>query len=98
MTYRMLRFSRNDATILPGYDQDLSVENSRFDEQSSEQLLTDFENVRNATISFIQSLSKEQLQRTGLAWKFEMTVEEFLRAIIGQELHHIEVIKDRYLH
>src|SRR5688572_15301147 len=33
MTYRALRFSRNDKTLLPGYDQQLFVDNSRFDEQ-----------------------------------------------------------------
>lgn len=97
MTYRMLRFSRNDSTLLPRYDQNLLVENSRFDEQPFQQLLIDFENVRAATISFIQSLSAKQLQRTGLAWKFEMTVEDFLKATIGHEVHHIKIIKERYL-
>jgi uncharacterized damage-inducible protein DinB len=97
MTYRALRFSRNDKTPLPGYDQNLLVENSRFDEQSLSQLIYDFEQVRNATISFIKSLSPEQLLRTGTAWKYELTVEEFLKATIGHELHHIEVIKQKYL-
>jgi len=97
ITYRTLRFSRKDATLLPGYDQNLLVENSRFDEQSFSQLLTDFENVRNATISFITSLSQEQLVLNGKAWVFEMTVEDFLKATIGHELHHIGIIKERYL-
>jgi uncharacterized damage-inducible protein DinB len=97
MTYRTLRFSRKDKTTLPGYDQNLLVENSRFDEQSLSQLLNDFENVRNATLSLIQSLSPEQLQLTGTAWKFELTVEEFLKATIGHELHHIAIIKEKYL-
>src|SRR5687768_18157653 len=61
MTYRALRFSRKDKTALPGYDQDTFVDNSRFDEQPVSQLITDLENVRNASISFIRSLSKEQL-------------------------------------
>ncbi len=97
MTYRALRFSRKDKTTLPGYDQNLLVENSRFDEQSLSQLLNDFENVRNATLSFIQSLSLAQLQLTGMAWKFELTVEDFLKATIGHELHHVSVIKEKYL-
>lgn len=97
MTYRALRFSRKDKTALPGYDQDTFVDNSRFDEQPVSQLITDLENVRNATNSFIRSLSKEQLLLTGTAWKYELTVEEFLKATIGHELHHIEVIKQKYL-
>jgi len=97
MIYRALRFSRKDSTLLPGYDQNILVDNSRFDEQSFEQLLTDFSNVRNATISFIESLSQEQLTLTGKAWIFELTVEDFLKATIGHELHHIGIIKERYL-
>jgi hypothetical protein len=98
MAYRILRFSRNDTTLLPGYDQNILVENSRFDEQSFVQLLTDYSNVRSATISFIKSLSQEQLALKGKAWVFELTVEDFLKSTIGHELHHIEIIKQRYLH
>lgn len=97
MTYRALRFSRKDTTQLPGYDQNLFVDNSRFDELSFRQLVTDFKNVRTATNSFIESLSEGQLSLKGAAWKYELTVEEFLKATIGHEIHHMDIIKDRYL-
>ena len=97
MTYRALRFSRNDSTQLPGYDQNLFVEHSRFEELSLAQLIMDFKNLRAATNSFIDSLSESQLQLKGFAWKYELTVEEFLKATVGHELHHISIIKDRYL-
>ena len=97
MTYRALRFSRKDTTQLPGYDQNLFVDNSRFDELSLQQLITDFKNVRAATNSFIDSLSEKQLSLKGFAWKYELTVEEFFKATIGHEMHHITIIKDRYL-
>ncbi len=97
MMYRILRFSRKDTTPLSGYDQDVLVGNSRFDELSLTELVTDFENVRNASLSFISTLSPKQLQLTGKAWKFELTVEDFLRATIGHELHHLQVLKSRYL-
>jgi uncharacterized damage-inducible protein DinB len=96
MLYRALRFSRNDKTQLPGYDQDLLVNNSRFDELSFDDLVTDLENVRAASNSFIRSLSEAQLQSKGTANKQELTVEEFLKAAIGHQLHHIEIIKQRY--
>jgi uncharacterized damage-inducible protein DinB len=97
MTYRALRFSRKDTTLLPGYDQNLYVENSNSDNLSFEHLLQDYKNVRQATLSFIGGLSAEQLTLKGTAWKFELTVEEFLKAIIGHELHHIKTVKGRYL-
>ena len=97
MTYRALRFSRKDTTQLPGYDQNLFVDNSRFDELSLQQLITDFKNVRAASNSLIDSLSEKQLNLKGFAWKYELTVEEFIKATIGHEMHHITIIKDKYL-
>lgn len=97
MTCRALRFSRKDITQLPGYDQNLFVDNSRFDELSLQQLMTDFKNVRSATNSFINSLSEMQLSLKGFAWKYELTVEEFLKATAGHEIHHINIIKEKYL-
>jgi uncharacterized damage-inducible protein DinB len=97
MMYRALRFSRNDQTLLSGYDQDVLVNNSRFDELPWADLVADLHNVRMASLSFIKSLSPAQLQLKGQAWKYELTVEEFLRATIGHEMHHINVIRERYL-
>jgi hypothetical protein len=96
MMYRTLRFSRNDTTPLPGYDQELMVKNSRFHEMNDKDLMEDFRNVRKATISLMESFSLEQLQRKGMAWKFELTVEEMLKATIGHELHHMNIIKQLY--
>ena len=97
MSYRTLRFSRKDPTLLPGYDQELFVKNSRFHEIKSSELIDDFKNVRKATISLMNSFSAEQLLLKGKAWKFELTVEEMLKATIGHELHHMSVIREKYL-
>lgn len=97
MIYRSLRFSRNDQTLLPGYDQNLFVDNSRFDELTLHELINDYANVRAASNSFISGLSGRQLLLKGTAWKYELTVEEFLKATIGHELHHTAIIKEKYL-
>jgi uncharacterized damage-inducible protein DinB len=96
MTYRALRFSRKDTTLLPGYDQEAFVNNSAFNDLNFAQLLQDFKNVRAATNSFINSLTDAQFKLKGAAWKYELTVEEFLKATIGHEIHHIDIIKERY--
>ena len=97
MAYRMLRFSRKDKTSLPGYDQDLYVENGGADAQPFSQILNDFINVRKATISFIQSLTTEQLALTGMAWKYELTISDFIKSTIGHQWHHFKVLKQKYL-
>jgi uncharacterized damage-inducible protein DinB len=97
MTYRLLRISRKDETILPGYDQEAFILNSRFENLSYSIILEDFLNVRKSTQSFSRTLSEEQLQLKGKIWKFEMTIEDYFKALMGHELHHNYVLKEKYL-
>ncbi|MBV9988336.1 MAG: DinB family protein [Chitinophagaceae bacterium] len=94
---RAFLLSRKQPVELWGYDQESLVRNSRFDELPFHQLIKDLENVRNASISFIDSLSESQLKITGSARQYEVTLEDFLRTIIGHEIHHINIIKEKYI-
>jgi uncharacterized damage-inducible protein DinB len=95
--FRAFLLSRNSEVELWGYDQNLLVNNSRFEELTFSELLTDYKNVRMATISFIESLSKNQLNIKGLARQQKITLEDFLKSITGHEIHHINIIKENYL-
>ncbi|MDC6366922.1 MULTISPECIES: hypothetical protein [Flavobacteriaceae] len=88
--------SRNEAVELWGYDQNSLVANSRFDEMTFHQLKTDLKNVRQASKSFVDGLSKTQLRIKGKTYQHEITLEDFLKSIIGHEAHHIGIIKERY--
>lgn len=94
---RAFFLSRREPVELWGYDQNGLVNNSRFEELSLKQLVTDYMNVRQASASFVESLSPDQLKIRGNARKLEVTLEDFLRTIIGHEMHHISIIKERYL-
>lgn len=94
--FRAFQLSRTQQVQLWGYDQNFLVDNSRFDALSIQQLVTDFENVRRASLSFVDSLSEKQLQRKGQARQYEITLEAFLRSIIGHEVHHVNIIKEKY--
>jgi uncharacterized damage-inducible protein DinB len=97
MIYRALRFSRKDSTTLSGYDQHVMTDNAPFDLLPYATILDDFKNVRKSTQSFLKTLTAEQLELKGTAWKFEISVEDVLKATIGHELHHIGIIRQRYL-
>ena len=94
--FRAFQLSRNENIELWGYDQERLVKEGRFNELSLQSLLTDFVNVRKASMSFIDGLSQEQLLRKGFARKYEVTLEQFLRSIIGHERHHLNVLKEKY--
>jgi len=94
--YRAFLLSRKEFVELWGYDQNSLVENSRFEDMTFKQLLTDFQTVRNASINFVDGLSEEQLKTKGMARQHEITLEHFLKSIIGHEIHHINILKERY--
>ena len=95
--FRAFLLSRNENIQLWGYDQDFLVDNSCFDELKMQVLVTDFLNVRKASLSFITTLSESQLKKTGWARQYEITLEDFLLSIIGHERHHLNIIKQKYL-
>ena len=95
--FRAFQLSRGMEVPLWGYDQDLLVENSRFDELAFQQLLADFQNVRHASISFIESLSPIQLSIKGWAREYEITLEQFLKTVIGHEVHHVSILQEKYI-
>ena len=97
MMYRALRFSRKDSTPLPGYEQNLYVDNAHFDDFLFTDLVQDFRNVRNSSITFMSMLTDDQLALKGTASNQSISVEEILKATIGHELHHMKVLKELYL-
>jgi len=94
---RAFFLSRGQDIELWGYDQEALVKGSRFDELSFNQLLNDFKQVRLSSISLVEGFSEAQLGLKGRARQYTVTLEEFLKSIIGHEKHHINIIKERYL-
>jgi hypothetical protein len=95
--YRALRFARNDATELPGFDQDEYACSSRANERSLDELLIELATVRTATLSLYAGLGDETLTRAGVASGNVMSVRAIAYHIAGHELRHVNVIRERYL-
>ncbi len=95
--YRALCFARNDKTELPGFEQDDYSLYSNANERNIENIMQEYEAVRLATIALYKGLDKSALMREGIANKNKATVRALGYHIAGHELHHINVIKEKYL-
>jgi uncharacterized damage-inducible protein DinB len=95
--YRALRFARNDPTELPGFEQDDYVPAAQSDRRPWPDLLAEFELVRRANLLMFRGLDREAWLRRGVASRNEMTVRALAYAIAGHELHHLGIIRTRYL-
>ncbi|MDT7832158.1 DinB family protein [Flavobacteriaceae bacterium S356] len=95
--YRALCFSRNDATSLPGFDQDLFINEGNANERMYEALLDEMAVVRMATIHLFKSFSDEALERVGVGSGNNMSVRAAGIIISGHQNHHVQIAKERYL-
>jgi len=95
--YRALRFARNDQTPLPGFDQDPYVAAAGSDSRPWSDLIAEFEQVRRSTILFFGGLTPEAALRSGKANDSAMSVRAAGYIIAGHELHHVGVLREKYL-
>lgn len=95
--YRALRFSRNDATNVIGFEQDDYNDNSNANERTLQSLLEEFKAVRLSTIALYKGLSEEALLRMGNASGNAISVRALGLITSGHQRHHIRVFQERYL-
>jgi uncharacterized damage-inducible protein DinB len=95
--YRALRFSRNDKTSLPGFEENDYAIEANAGQRSIQDLLTELAVVRQATLFLFKSLSNEELMRKGIASNNAMSVRALGFVIIGHQNHHQRVFEERYL-
>jgi len=96
-SYRALRFSRNDKTPLPSFNENDYVDNSNGNDRNLQGLLTELAVVRQATLSLFNSFSQEQLTKIGIASNNEVSVRAIGFIIIGHQKHHQKIFTERYL-
>ncbi|WP_372802384.1 DinB family protein [Lutibacter sp.] len=97
LSYRALRFSRNDTTNLQGFDENWYVDNSYGNNRSITDLLDELSYLRKANISLFKSFTNEMFKMSGTANGSEMTVRAIGFIIAGHQMHHLNIIKEKYL-
>src|SRR5690606_25772778 len=97
MTYRALRFSRNDMTALAPFEQDEFVANSRHNERKFDDIAQEFVYLRKSNLALFQTFDETELNRKGMASDRLISVRAFLYIIAGHLNHHVILLKSRYL-
>ena len=95
--YRCFRIARRDITALAGYDQNIYIDPSNAHDKSIESLLSEFLINRNHSISLLNSLTDEDLSFIGNSNGGVMSARAAAFTVIGHDIWHMEVIKDKYL-
>jgi uncharacterized damage-inducible protein DinB len=94
---RALCVARGETNPLPGFEQDDYVAAGSFGERTLGSLLQEFRLVRQATIALFQNLPQPAWMRRGNANKFSVTVRGVAFLAAGHELHHVKILREKYL-
>jgi DinB superfamily len=97
MAYRALRIARNDATPLPGFDENDYVANAHFADISLENLADEFAALRKANMYMIRSLNAIEIDRSGISNEKPISVRALIFIMAGHVNHHVAILKQRYL-
>ena len=96
MSYRALRIARGDRTPLPGFDEKAFTAHTRYDELPLEQILGELMAVHAATILLFENMADEAWTNIGTASNQPVSVRALAYMIAGHELHHMNLLKERY--
>ena len=96
MSYRALRFARNDRTLLPGYDENYFVEHSNANERSLEALQEEFILLRKSAVNMFESFTNESLLHRGICFNVDLSVLALGFILAGHQIHHMNIIRERY--
>jgi len=96
MSYRALRIARGDQTPIEGFEQDDYIRNGPYADLRLVDLLEEFKNIRAATLRLFRNLRPEDWTRRGIANDNEISVRALAYVIGGHELHHRNLLEERY--
>jgi len=96
-TYRVLLAARKDSTIMFDFDEKYIADNSNARYRNLIDILEELIAVRHSTILMFKSFDDETMLTRGLNGKHEMPVAAFGYCIIGHQIWHLNIIKEKYL-
>jgi hypothetical protein len=95
--FRAFWFARGFDSPLPSFDQDIAVPAAGADNRPWASHIEEFESVRAASLMLFRHLSPEAWTRRGTASGNPFTVRALAYITAGHVVHHVKVLKERYL-
>ncbi|HKB78353.1 MAG TPA: DinB family protein [Thermoanaerobaculia bacterium] len=95
--YRALCIARGDAKPLESFDEQRYVAGANFEGRGLADLLGEYDLVRRSSIALFESLAGDAWLRRGTVAGYSATVRGLAFHIAGHELHHLRILRERYL-
>ena len=95
--FRALLFARGEGTASQAIDENLLATKMNANRRRIDSLVDELKTVRASTDAMFAGFDDEMLIRTGMNWKYEMSVLAMGFTILGHQKHHLKIIEEKYL-
>jgi hypothetical protein len=95
--FRAFWFARGFTGPLPSFDQNVAMTSAAADRRSWADHIEEFRAVRAATLALFRQLPAETWDRSGIASDNPVTVRALAYITAGHVVHHVALLKERYL-
>ena len=96
-SYRALRISRGDETLLAGFEENFYVANSNFSNLKIADALEEFSLLRQSNVLLFKNLTDEMWSKIGTASDATISVRALAYIMVGHIRHHANILRERYL-
>lgn len=93
---RAMMISRGEQNSIMGFDHESYVKNSHSNQRSMKSLAREWQLLRSSTLALFGSFLAEDFAKSGTASNARITVGALVYLIAGHNLHHLEVMEDKY--
>ncbi len=94
--YRLLRVARNDATPLPGFDENQWAEVAPHHFRPIAEVVAELLAVREATLPLVRTLNDAMLTRQVVANGRPVSGRALCWITAGHTQHHLDILRERY--
>lgn len=96
LTAGVLRFARGENFHIISFNEDEMAKNSKANHKNISKIISELVSVRTSTFELFKTFDSEDLQKVGINWKYEISVLAMGFNIVGHQIHHFNIIKERY--
>jgi hypothetical protein len=94
--FRAFWFARRFDTPLPSFDQNVAVATAGANERSWRSHVEEFHAIREATLTFFQTLPDDAWGRRGIASDNPFSVRALAYIAAGHVAHHVRILREAY--
>lgn len=95
--FRAMSIARGEKAKLPGFDDHQYVELANDSKNSIQDLLDEFESLRESHVRMVSNFTSQAIARIGNANGSDVSVRAIIFIIAGHLAHHQQIITERYL-